>query len=217
MSNQLFDAVARIARHEAAARATVALGVVKEVHRSAAGGADHAVTVQLRDWEQVLPRVPVAVGAIGVVASPLVGDLVVVAFAEGDVHAPVVVGRLHDTDVPPPSHEEGQVVLELPPGTGSVHMVLDPGVPELTVSFGSDTEIKVTASSARVKVGDASLTLDAGGAAELKVDVGGNTLTIGANGDIAVEASSKLTLKAAQVEIEGSAGVKINGATVELN
>lgn len=217
MSNQLFDAVARIARHESDARVLAAFGVVTEVHRDAAGGPDHAVTVALRDRGQVLPRVPVAVGALGTVACPAVGDLVVLVFAGGDIHAPVVVGRLHDTDVPPPSHEQGQFVFDLPPGGGNVKLVLDPSVPELTVRMGEDALIRVTGTRAEVQVGDASLSLDAGGSAEIKADVGGNTLTIGSGGEVALEAASTLKLKAAQIEIEGTGGVKINGATVELN
>jgi len=217
VSNPLFDAVSRVARHEAEARPAVALAVVQEVHREAAGSPDHAVTVELRDRAQMLPRVPIAVGALGMVRAPEVGDLVVVVFADGDLHAPVVVGRLHGTDVPPPSHEAGQHVVELPPGGGTIQMVLDPGAAEVSLRVGSETEIRVTDTRVRVEVGDARLDLDATGAAELQADIGGNTLTIGAGGEIALEAASTLKLKAAQVEIEGSAGVKINGAIVELN
>ena len=217
MSNHLFDAVARIARHEAEARATIAIGVIRDVHRDAAGSPDHAVTLELRDRQQVFPRVPIAVGALGVVAAPSVGELVVVAFVEGDIQHPIVIGRLHNTDVPPPKHGDGQIVLELPTGSGTVKLVLDPATPDLSVKFGSDTEIKVTDKLAEIKIGDAKLTLDANGSAELKADVGGNKLTIGAGGDISIEASGKLKLKASQIEIEGSGGVKINGATVELN
>ena len=217
MSNPLFDAVSRIARHEADARAVASYGVVTEVHTSAAGGADHAVSVEMRDRNQLLPRVPIAVGTRGVIASPAVGDLVVVLFMDGDVHAPVVVGRLHDTDVPPPTHQESQVVVDLPPGGGNVQLVLDYSVPELTVTFGPQAEIKLTGDRAELKVGDANLTVDASGPAELTADIGGNKLSIGASGDIALEASATLKLKAAQVEIDASGGVRINGATVELN
>jgi len=42
-------------------------------------------------------------------------------------------------------------------------------------------------------------------------------VTIKQSGDISVETTGNLTLKASQIEIKADASVKISGATVELN
>ena len=218
MSGRLYDAVARVARHEAQARATASIGVVTDVHKSALG-ADHAVDVELRDRGLVLPRVPIAVGALGFVATPAVGDLVVVVFADGDMHAPVVVGRLYSSDLPPPEHGDGQAVLHLPPGDASAALqaVIDGTAPSLELQVGGDTRVRIGDGEISLTSGDAEVRIDAGGAEEVKVRVGDASMTISARGDVTLEAANKLSIEATEIELKGSAGVKINGALVEIN
>ena len=52
---------------------------------------------------------------------------------------------------------------------------------------------------------------------EAAIETGGSTIRMSGNGDMSIEATQKLELKAPQVEIKGDIGVKINGTTVELN
>lgn len=216
MSDVLYDAVARIARHEAAARSFATIGVVTEVHRSVMFGNDHAVSVQLRDSGVVVPRLPVAVGALGFVATPAVGDLVVVAFADGDPHAGLVVGRLYHRDLQPPDHDDGQLVLQLPPGGTDIDLLADPATPELTLHVG-DSTVQVTGKQATITIGDAELIVDGNSPAAISITAGEAKLTMGANGEITLEASASLTLKAAEVAIEGSGRVAISGGVVEVN
>ena len=68
----LVQTVRGLARDEVLARWTTAAAVVRSVH----GGTEHACTVQLRETGLVLPRVPIAVGVLGLVALPNEGDLV---------------------------------------------------------------------------------------------------------------------------------------------
>ena len=218
MSNALYDSIARVARHEARGRATASVGVVTDVATQAGFGNDHAVSVQLRDRGLVLPRVPVAVGALGFVATPAVGDLVLVVFADGDHHAPVVVGRLYHSDLTPPDHEPDQLVLALPPGSASpdVKVVIDGAAQTLDMEIGG-TSVEVTSSAARVTSGGAEIAIDASGSEEVTITSGGGTLSLSANGDVTLEASNSLTLKAVNIEIKGSGSVKVNGAVVEVN
>ena len=219
MTNHLYDAVARVARHEAAVRPTAAVGEVTDVHTRAGPALDHAVTVKLRDRGLVLPRVPIVVGALGLVATASVGDLVLVVFAEGDLGAPVVVGRLYHSDLPPPEHADGQVVLALPPGSASpaVHAVVDGGAPSVELDVGSRTTVKVTDGMVEVTAGDAKVTIDATGSGEVKVVAGQATVTLAGKGDVTVEAANALTLKATTIELKASATVKITGAKVDIN
>lgn len=219
--------IRRIARHEAQQRWIAALAVVKAVH-GANGEASHACTVALRESGLVLPRVPIATGLIGSVALPRENDLVLVVFAEGDLHAPVVVGRLYSEEVAPPAHGPGEVVSVLPgdetdatkrielrvntPGDGSrqISLTLD-GEPKVTLTI-ADGEILLAAGDARLRLAQSG---GSDGAAEIKV--GGNRVHVAQNGDVTLEAEGKLRLKAAQIEIVGDAAVKITGQSVDIN
>ncbi|HVF14082.1 MAG TPA: phage baseplate assembly protein V [Acidimicrobiales bacterium] len=219
MTNHLYDAVARVARHEVGARPTAAVGEVTDVHTRAGPSVDHAVTVKLRDRGLVLPKVPIVVGALGLVATPAVGDLVLVVFAEGDLHAPVVVGRLYHSDLAPPEHADGQVVLVLPPGSASpaLKAIVDGGAPSVELEVGSRTKVKITDGVVEVTAGDATVTIDATGSGEVKVAAGQASVTLAGKGDVTVEAANALTLKATTIEIKASATVKITGAKVDIN
>lgn len=226
--HRLVNTIQQIARHEAAQQAAPALAVVQSVHGSN-GTKEYACTVQLRDSGVVLPKVPIATQVIGHAALPREGDLVLVAFAGGDLHAPVVVGRLYNEEVEPPKHAAGELVTVLPgdetdankhlelrvktPGDGTRSIVITLAGSSVNVELAIDDE------GIRLKAQDASLELKQTGAsdgqAELKV--GDAKVTIKQSGDISVETTGNLTLKASQIEIKADASVKISGATVELN
>ena len=112
-AQQAVNTIRRIARHEVEQRNAVALGVVQSLHGSN-GEPSYACTVELRDSGIVLPKVPIATGLIGTAALPREKDLVVVVFAGGDLHAPVVMGRLYTEEVAPPDNGPGEFVLGLP-------------------------------------------------------------------------------------------------------
>lgn len=219
MSNRFFEAVSRIARHEAEAREIAGFGVVTEVHHKLTGMGDHAVDLELRDRGLILPRVPVAVGALGVTAAPAVGDLAVVMFAEGDLHAGVVVGFVHHPDLPAPDLSEEQIALSLPPGSMSpaASALLDYAAPSLVLKIGQSTEVSIEDGAVTITSGGASIAIDAGGSEEVKIDTGGASILMTAGGEVTLDAQQKLTLKATEIEMKADATVKINGAIVELN
>ena len=223
-AQQLVQTVRGIARDEARQRWTTAAAVVRSVH----GGGEHACTVQLRESGLVLPRVPIAVGLLGVVALPNEGDLVVVAFAGGDVHGGVVIGRLYDENVAPPDHGPGQLVLNLPAGetADDSRLLLTVAVPgdgtrSATLTLGGSVTVSVAIDDGGVVVtaGEATLSLtqssSSDGTAELKV--GGSSVLIEQGGDVTVKATGTLTLQATNVEISGDATVKVAGQTIALN
>ncbi|WP_444665185.1 phage baseplate assembly protein V [Cellulomonas sp. CW35] len=216
MTDVLYDAVARIARHEADARSWVSVAVVTEVHTTAAGSPDHSVSVRLRDTAVVVPRVPVAVGALGFVATPAVDDLVVVAFADGDPHAGVVVGRLYHRDLAPPEHGDGKVVLQLPPGGKDVDLQVDASAPQVTLVVG-DTSIELAKDRATLTIGDCEVVVDGASPGGVTLTAKDSTLTLGGNGEVSLEASTRLTLKAPEVVIDGSSKVTVSGGLVEVN
>lgn len=219
MSNRFFEAVSRIARHEAEAREVAAFGIVTAVHHKLVGNGDLAVDIELRDRGIVLPHVPVAVGALGVTAAPAEGDLALLLFAEADLHAAVVVGFLHHPDLPAPDLSEEQIALSLPPGSlaPSAQAVLDYAAPSLVLKIGNSTEVNIEDGAVRITSGGASIDIDAGGSEEIKVDTGGASILMTAGGEVTVEANQKLTLKATEIEMKASAKVAISGAIVDIN
>lgn len=219
MSTDLFDSITRIARHEASARPAAAIGVVRDVFDGGGTPPDHAVTVELRETGLVLPEVPVAVGVLGGAATPEPGDLVLVVFADGDVHAPVIAGRLYHADLAPPEHGAGDVVLRLPAGSTdpSFSAVLRGADPSLTVTFGPDVTVAVDAETATLQVGDAEAMLEKAGGGRAVLKVGDAALTISGRGDVEVRTTGTLTLQGKDVELKGDASVKISAPQVKVN
>jgi uncharacterized protein involved in type VI secretion and phage assembly len=226
--HRLVHTIQKIARHEAEQFAAPALAVVKSVHGSN-GASDYACTVQLRDSGIVLPRVPIATPVIGHASLPREHDLVLVAFAGGDLHAPVVIGRLYNEEVAPPKNAAGDFVTILPgdeddPNKRLELRVTTPGDGTRSVAIklaGNSVSVELTFDDQSIKfaAGDTSLELkqssSSDGVAELKS--GDIKLTIKQSGDVSVDTTGKLTLHANDIEIKADASVKIKGATVDIN
>jgi uncharacterized protein involved in type VI secretion and phage assembly len=216
--------IQRIARDEAARTPAAALAVVTSVH-GGDGDADYACTVQLRESGLVLPKVPIATGLVGVVALPAEGDLVLVVFAGGDLHAPVVVGRLYDQSNPPPAGGPGELVAWLPHGEAAADRSLQltvrtpgDGTRQVTLALGGDVEIKLQVDDQGItfQAGEAKLALDgSNGKAELAV--GDNSVVIEQSGNVTVRATGTLELKANQIKLTGDTSVKVAGQIIDLN
>jgi uncharacterized protein involved in type VI secretion and phage assembly len=219
----LFESIARIARHEARARASSAIGRVVEVYPAGEEASDHAVDVELRDSGVLLPRVPLAVGVLGFAAMPPVGSLVLVLFADGEHDAPVVVGRLYHADEPPPAHETGQIVLRLPSGSSEpkLQLEVDGALPSATIELTGDVRVELVEEQVNVTIGQGDdamklmLTGRGGGRAELAA--GRAHLVIRRDGDIELSTPGNLRVQGANVEVTGSQLVRIAGPRVELN
>jgi hypothetical protein len=171
VSSALFDSVARIARHESRARLGAAAGKVVDVFPAGDGQADHAVSVELRDSQVVLPRVPVAVGLLGFAAIPARGELVLILFLDGDANAPVVAGRLYHPDQARLSVGANAEMLVTVDGRG-----------------GGRTEIAA---------GSAKITIKKDG--DITISTSGNLKLEGA--DVEISGTSKVKISGPQVEI----------------
>jgi uncharacterized protein involved in type VI secretion and phage assembly len=224
-AHELVHTVRAIARAEVERLWYPALGVVTSVH---GGTEEHACTVRLRETALVLPKVPIATGLIGSAALPSEGDLVLVVFENGDLHAPICVGRLYDDEVSPPDHGPGELIAFLPGGEDDESKALQvalrtpgDGSRSLKVTLGGtvEVELEVSDGTVRLRAQDAKLELTQSGASDGKasLEVGGSSITIEESGDVSVQASGKLTLKATQIEISGDATVKVAGQTIDLN
>ena len=114
MSDDLFETLRKLVRHELRQQRFAELGVVQAVYASDPG--NHDADVVLHATQLVLRHVPLMTPRKGIASLPDVGDLVLVQFLGGDINRPVVVGTLYNGDDRPPEHAEGQWVLQLPSG-----------------------------------------------------------------------------------------------------
>jgi hypothetical protein len=227
MTHQIVHTIKQIARHEAQQRWGANMGVVTSVH-GANGASDYACTVELRELGIVLPRVPIATGVIGAAALPRENDLVLVVFAGGDLHAPVVVGRLYSEAVAPPHNGPGELVVSLPGDETASEKLMElrvktPGDGTRSATLTLDGQAPVTLTvddeGLRVAVGEAKITVKQTSSSDgsVEVAVGEAKITVKQSGDLALEAGGKLTIKGSSVEINGDTQVKINGQTVNIN
>ncbi|SEL93594.1 hypothetical protein SAMN04489760_10151 [Syntrophus gentianae] len=219
MSAILYDSIARIARHEANARAIAGIGVVTQAYGADSSTKDYAVDVKMRDTGILLPRVPIAVNATGFAALPAVNDLVVVLFVNGDMNGGVVVGRLYSPDLEPPENADGQIVLRLPPGDSDpkINLELKWDPPSLSLKVDSDVAIECVKDKVEVKVGDLKATLTSAGGGRAEIAAGGSTLTLKKDGEISISSQGDLKLSGVNIEIAAQGSMKIKGAKVDIN
>ena len=221
MTSVLYDSIARIAKHEASAQPVVAVGRVVGQFESAGAGTDYAVSVELRDTGLSLPRVPIATGLSGFASLPEVDELVVVLFANADYHAPIVVGRLYNPSIPAPEHAPGEIALHLPAGTtasdAKLNFTIKGDEPNIEMKAAPDVEVSIDGEQIGLAAGGIRLVLTSAGGGSAKLEAGGSVVTIKQDGDISFESPGKLTIKATDIELQGSASVKVKGATVDIN
>lgn len=207
MTLTLYESIRRIVAEELARTRTAEIGIVEKQHPHEADSDDdnYECTVALRDSGIVLPRVPVATQRIGSVSIPAVGDVVLVQFVGGDIHAPVITGRLYNDDDRPPPNKDGRSVLHVPPGSSdddAIHVELDTaGAAAIVVRIGSALTLEV-------RDDDPVVSLDAGGKASVAID---------RDGAVTVDSSAALKLKGAEIAIESQGKLTLKGATVNIN
>jgi phage baseplate assembly protein gpV len=226
----IVEAIQAIVRHELARVRVADLGVVETV-RSHADGGDHdnyGCDVRLKNSGLLLKRVPVATQAIGAVAAPRKGELVMVVYDKGDVNQPVVVGRLYTDEQRPPLNEVGEHITRIPlaePDDSTLLAVLrnlpDQSPPrEALLQLAPKVTVQATDGTVKAVAGKNELVIDQQGQSggTVKVVAGRSTITLNQDGDVTVEAAGSLTLKATgDLTLEGKS-VKVKatgGATVE--
>lgn len=225
---RLAETIATLARHEVARLRVCELGIVRSVYAAGTAAREHACAIELRDTGLLLPRVPVAVGITGAASLPTVGDLVAVLFAGGDLHAPIVVGRLYHDELDPPEHTADETVLRLPAGETDPTARLDivataPSASEraLTITVDGDAavEVRIGPGEVVVEVGDARLAVrqPGGSSGSATLTVKDSKVDIDGNGDVTVQASGALNLSGRSVTIKADTTVSVKGQMVELN
>jgi uncharacterized protein involved in type VI secretion and phage assembly len=163
--------------------------------------------------------------ARGIVFMPEVDDEVVVAFEQGDLRRPYVIGSVFNGTGKPGAElyksgdddHNGSLLVETPKrfivnAKDKVHMktgkTYNLEVAEgWTSKIGKDSEHKI--SGAWITKADKTITIEAGGMSKIVIKAGG---------DLELSAGQGVKIKAGtSVDISGSSGVKVQGASVQIN
>lgn len=190
------------------------LGIVTEVFPGDGSENNHQVNVRLRSSGVELQRAPVTVGRLGFSMLPEVGDLVLLAFAGGDINAPVVIGSLYDNEKQPPKAGPLETVYQ-PFGDEDssirrLHLEL-PGGTALTID---DDKLQIESGGTQVVIErDGDVTIKAAG--KISIESGGD-MTLDAGGNLDLSAQQNVTIKGISTTVEGQADAKVKGAALTL-
>ena len=150
----IVEIIQRIVKDELSRMYIAEIGEVTSIYPHSGEGdkENYECNVQLKNRDLELRGVPVATQHIGLAHIPKVDDLVLLNFLNGDINAPIIVGRLYnDADRPPVS--QGEEVVYIPPYSEDsdlrrVHMELPSGL----LLQVTDDFVDVKAGGTQVKI-----------------------------------------------------------------
>lgn len=219
----IIDTIQEIIRHEMRSVRLTELGVVDAVFPHSASGDDdnYGCDVRLKNSGLLLRGVPVATGHIGTAAIPNIGDLVLVAFDQGDINQGIIVGRLYNDADRPPLNNPDEVIFRLPLAAdddktvkAAIRNHQDNSPPrEMIVEMPPKITVRLTDGTVRATAGNSEMKLDQpnGSGGTVTIFAGQTQITMNQDGDISVEAAGAMSLKAnGDISIEGQ-NVSIKG------
>ena len=94
-------------------RRFIEIGVVTSVfpHKDESDRENYECNVLIKDRGIELRRVPILTQYIGLAGPPHVGDVVAVAYVDGNANHPVVIGRFYSDATRPPVNKVGEIIL----------------------------------------------------------------------------------------------------------
>jgi uncharacterized protein involved in type VI secretion and phage assembly len=217
------------------------LGVVTSIfpHSNASDKDNYECNVRLKNVDLELRKVPIATQCIGLAGIPRVGDLVMLVFVNGDINAPIVVGRLYNDDDRPPLNSAEEIVYVPPYKANSTVRRIYFEFPQGMIFKITDDEVDIKAGDTKVIVlrnGDvhieskANVNITADGDATFKskgnLSISGSTVKIESDQDMNLKSGTDLKMNSgasaelkssAGMNVEASAQMKIKGATVNIN
>ena len=219
------EVIKKIAEDEAKKLNIVEMGIVTSIfpHSDASDKDNYECNVKFKNRDLELRKVPIATQHIGFAYVPNVGDMVLLAFINGNINAPVVIGRLYNDENTPPVNEAGEIIFESPDPEKS-------GLRRLYMKFPSGIVLTITDDELKAEVGKSVVTIKTDGDvtiesnAKFDIKAKGNT-TVTSDGDLSlsgqnikIESKQGLDLKAGtKAKVEASATLDLKGAIVNIN
>lgn len=193
------------------------LGVVTSIfpHASDSDKDNYECNVKLKNTGLELQKVPVATQHIGLAHIPKVDEMVLVTFLNGDINAPIMIGRMYTAEDRPPAND-GEEIIYIPPYSENAdlrraHMELPSGI-----------ILSVTDDIVNVEAGKTTLKINRDGNIEVESN---DKISITASGEmtftadkITIESKQDMNIKAgANATIQGESGVKMeSSAAMEI-
>jgi len=217
------------------------LGVVTSIfpHASDSDKDNYECNVKLKNTGLELQKVPVATQHIGLAHIPKVDEMVLVTFLNGDINAPILIGRMYTAEDRPPAND-GEEMIYIPPYSENAdlrrfHVELPSGIilsvtdDILNVEAGktmlkinrdgdieveSNEKVSITASGEMIFNAD-KITIES--KQDMNIKAGTNATIKGESG-VKMESSATLEIKAAATaNIEATAPLTLKGAMVNIN
>ena len=247
MMGDLVSVIKEIIRDELRNVQATRLAVVERgglhPHSDSADDDNYSCDVRLKNSGLLLKQVPVTTGHIGSAAIPNENDLVLVAFEQGDVNQPIIVGRLYNDEDRPPLNHDNELVMRLPLSASDDETVLlqlrnrQDETPTRQLRFEMLPKILSEINDDQIigQVGDTRVSLNQTGRNDgiVEIEAGQSRITINQDGNIAIESggdislsttTGDLTLEAANVSIksklqtnvEAGTAVEVKGTQVKI-
>ncbi len=145
-------------------------------------------------WARI--ATPMAGKDMGTYFLPEKKDEVLVAFGDGDIHDPYIVGSLwNGKQKPPQKNKKKNPIRQIKSRAGHTITLNDKkGKGDVEIKTNAGQQVLVDDKNEKIKLKDKK----------------GNTITMSKDG-VAVDAKKKLSLSGKSVEIKGKKGVKISG------
>jgi len=181
------------------------LGVVTSIfpHSSASDKDNYECNVRLKNADVELRKVPIATQCIGLVGIPRVGDLVLLAFINGDINAPIVIGRLYNDEDRPPLNEAEEVVY-VPP------YARNPDVRRIYLEFPGGMIFRITDDQVDVNAGETKIVIQRNG--DVIIESKAN-INIKADGDATLKSTGNMTFSGSSVKIESEKDLNLKSGT----
>lgn len=157
-------------------------------------------------WARI--ATPMAGSEYGAYFLPEVEDEVLVAFEDGDVHKPFVLGALwNGSQKPPQNNKEGNNDIRQITSRASHSLTFDDTDGEAAVEI-------------ETKAGHTIRLDDEGGSEKISIEgqSGKNKIILDdSKGEVSVEADETIDLSASTIAIQGSDSVSVSGGTIEIS
>lgn len=197
------EVIKKIAEDEAKKMHIVEMGIVTSIfpHSNDSDKDNYECNVKLKNRDLELRKVSIATQHMGFTYVPNVGDLVLLAFVNGNINAPIVIGRLYNDENRPPLNKAGEMVFESPDSKKD-------GIRRLYMKFPNGIILTIKDEELKVKVGKSVVTIKTDGDITIKSNA---KLNINTKGDTTIESRGKLNLKSeGDTTIESSGKLDIN-------
>ncbi len=196
-SLEIVEIIRKIVENEVRKIHIAEIGVVTSVfpHSSGSDKNNYECNVSLKYRDLELRKVPVATQHIGLANIPHVGDLVLITFINGNVNAPIIIGRLYTDEDRPPLSKEEEIVYVPPYSENS-------DLKRMHVEFPGGMELSVKDDVATIKANKTTLTLKRDGDVEIK-----SRAKVGISGSEIVLSAGNIKMKSRQnIEMESQQG-----------